>query len=58
MQANLQEDMKTIVGCFIANPHKMELSGSKIENIVLSEARISKTAFDEQQEKKERRFWR
>ena len=39
--------------------NQMELSGSKIENIVLSEAHIPKTAFDElQPEKKKRRFWR
>jgi hypothetical protein len=38
--------------------NQMELSGSKIENIVLSEAHIPKTAFDDLQlEKKKRRFW-
>jgi hypothetical protein len=39
--------------------NQMELSGSKIENIVLSEAHIPKTAFDDlQAEKKKRCFWR
>jgi hypothetical protein len=38
--------------------NQMELSGSKIENIVLSEAHIPKMTLDDlQPEKKKRRFW-
>lgn len=37
--------------------NQMDLLGSKLENIVLTEARIVKTAFDDQVQKKKRFFW-